>query len=383
MSLSGINLFRFTKAINKKRVAYLFGTGASQAEASLASDSVSLLMSNVKDGIYKKITNSKTRGIRELINELAGENVDVEQLITLYESSGNKKHKRFAKLLKEYFREEIQEQISKLDTGGRFSPNLYSALIDMHELEDFDEELMGIMTLNYEDLIERAVERVKGAVNYSFELTKMPIGTEIDEILVLKLHGSFNWKNEFPISLRNNLKEEEDILWIPPGVEKHREKYPFNIIWGKAQELLDCDILRIVGCSLSRNDWHLVSLLYITQKLNRNGKEYIIEIINCPISEGEETRETWGEEDISKKYPHLRIKQIYELREIKEFVLTSLYKLAPERERIEIDNKTISNYLAKSNVFDIWLRAKGEDIKSRGIQLTTSSNIFRDYIEEA
>jgi hypothetical protein len=370
-------------AINKKRVVYLFGAGASQAEASLESDSVSLLMSNIKDGIYKKISNIKTGGVRELINELAGENVDVEQLITLYESSGNKKHKRFSKLLKKYFREEIQEQISKLDKGGRFSPNLYSALIDMHEIEDFDEELMGIMTLNYEDLIERAVKRVKGAVNYSFELTKTPIGTKIDGILVLKLHGSFNWRNEFPISLRDNIKEEEDILWIPPGVEKHREKYPFNIIWGKAQELLDCDILRIVGCSLSQNDWHLVSLLYTTQKLNRNAKEYIIEIINCPLSEGEETREIWGEEDISKKYPHLRIKQIYELQEIREFVLTSLYKLAPDREQIEIDNKTISNYLAKSNVFDIWLRAKGEDIKSRGIKLTTSSNIFNDYIEEA
>ena len=61
---------------------------------------------------------------------------------------------------------------------------------------------------------------------------------------------------------------------------EERTEYPFNILWGKAQELLDCDILRIIGCSLNRNDWHLVSLLYITQKLNTNKKEFIIELIN-------------------------------------------------------------------------------------------------------
>lgn len=367
---------------NKKKVVYLFGTGASQAEASLVSDSVSLLMSDIKDGIYKKITTGKIRGVKDLINELAGENVDVEQLITLYESSGNKKHKRFSNLLKKCFREEIQEQIGRLDIGGKFLPSLYSALIDMHDIEGFDEELTGIMTLNYEDLIERAVELVKGTVDYSFQLTKTPSSLEKGGILVLKLHGSFDWKNEFPISRKDSLKYEEDILWIPPGVEKHREKYPFNMIWGKAQELLDCDILRIIGCSLSRNDWHLASLLYTTQKLNRNAKEYTIEIITCPISEGEEKRESWGEEDLSKKYPHLRIKQIYELQEIRDFVFRSLYKLSPGNENIEIDNRTIRNYLAKSNVFDIWLRAKWEDIKKRGIKPKTTKNIFRDYIGE-
>jgi len=366
--------------VNKKRVVYLFGAGASQAEASLADDRVNLLMSQIKDGILRKITDANLRGIEEIRNELAGENVDVEQLISLYESSGNKRHKRFSQILKHYFREEIQEQIGQLDKDGRFYPKLYSALIDMHEIEEYDEKLTGILTINYEDLIERAILRIKEGVNYSLGLSI--IGNPLmriskDGIPLLKLHGSFNWKKEFPVSIREGLKNDDDILWIPPGVEKETESYPFNVIWGRAKELLDCDILRIIGCSLSRNDWHLVSLLYTTQKLNRSRREYTIEVINLPISDEEETLRIWGEEDIRKKYPHLRIRHVYELEEVREFVSKST-----GAEITKIDDKTVRNFLAKTNVFEIWLRAKAENIKSRNIPTVTPKNIFNSYVRE-
>jgi hypothetical protein len=46
-------------------------------------------------------------------------------------------------------------------------------------------------------------------------------------------------------------------------VNKNYLAPPYNFIWGRAFELLvKCDILRIVGCSLSQNDTGLVDLLF-------------------------------------------------------------------------------------------------------------------------
>jgi len=248
---------------NNKRVVYLFGTGATQAEASLIDERVRLRMIDIKDGILRKIKEKELKEgeiqeLEDVKNELADEYADVEQLITLYETSTSGQHKKIAKSLRELFREEILEQIGKLDKGnfaveGRFTPRLYSALIDMHEIEGLGEILCGIMTLNYEDMVERAALSVKGGINYSLDFlktTKSHIKMRKRGTLVLKLHGSFNWRNGFPLSLEDNVEREEDVMWIPPGVEKHNEMYPFNIIWGKARELLNCEILRVVGCSL-------------------------------------------------------------------------------------------------------------------------------------
>jgi hypothetical protein len=68
------------------------------------------------------------------------------------------------------------------------------------------------------------------------------------------------------------------MLWIPPSIEKVKDRYPFNLLWGKAFELLlNCDVLRIVGCNLSQNDWGLISLLFNTQL--EPGGVYEIELI--------------------------------------------------------------------------------------------------------
>ncbi len=368
---------------NNKRVVYLFGTGATQAEASLVDERVRLRMVDIKDGILrnikeKELKEGKIQELEVVKNELANPYADVEQLITLYETSTSGPHKKIAKSLKELFRDEILDQIGKLDKGNfavkeRFTPILCSALIDMHEIKGLGEKLCGIMTLNYEDMVERAALSVKGGINYSLDFlktTKSHIKVRKRGTLVLKLHGSFNWRSEFPLSVEDNVEREEDVLWIPPGVEKHNEMYPFNIIWGRARELLNCEILRVIGCSLSRNEWHLVSMLYATQKLNRMNKEYTIEIISSPKT-GDKIRE---------QSPHLRIKKIYEMEEIRDFVFKSLYKLsAPAGENI-ITDKTVVEYLDNKNIFETWLRAKGDDLDYRRISVKTSKNIFSDFM---
>lgn len=362
----------------KKRVVYLLGTGATQAEASLVDERIRLGITDIKDGVLRKIGERKIRKLKDVKNELTGEYADVEQLITLYESSNSDKHKKVARSLRGLFREEILDQIERLDRSsfavrGRFTPRLCSALIDMHDIEGLGETLCGIMTLNYEDMIERAAQSAKRGVNYSLdfsETVKSRIKVRKNGVLILKLHGSFNWRNEFPLSVEDKIEREEDVLWIPPGVEKHNEMYPFNVIWGKARELLNCETLRIVGCSLSRNEWHLVSMLYGTQKLNRMKKEYDVEIISPPEA---------GRK-IKTEYPHLRIKIIYEIKEVKDFVVRSLYPLSSQISPTVIKDETIIEYLTNKNIFDTWLRAKGEDLMYRGISLDTPKHIFSDYI---
>ena len=98
-----------------------------QADASLVDDRIHLGMSDVKDGILKKIIDRKITELEDVKNELVGEYTDVEQLITLYESSNSSKHKKIAKSLRELFREEVLEQIEKLDNStfavnGKFTP---------------------------------------------------------------------------------------------------------------------------------------------------------------------------------------------------------------------------------------------------------------------
>jgi len=369
------------------KVVYLFGSGASQGEASFADDTINLLADGIREDILTELGHEKNnkRLNATLINELTRENVDVEQLISLYASSGNKQNASLTRILKKYYKEGVLKKINELDKAGKFTPKLYAALIDMHQIEPLKETLLGVMTLNYEDLIDRAVWQVYEDVDYSFAIDCEPksvTGAEKKPFIVLKLHGSFNWKNEFPVTLKNEIRHDEDILWIPPGVEKRYEQYPFSIVWGKARELLDCDILRIVGCSLSRNDWHLVSLLYSTQRLNKKGKGYGIEVINRALSREEETRPIYGEEDIKKKYPHLRhIRHIYELEEIIDLVQTSLMVDGDGASR-QVDTDMIIDYLSKLNPFEMWLRAKGEYLKKKNIHINTSKNIFKNFIED-
>ena len=350
-------------------------SGATQAELKLYDDSINILMCHIKDGILKKIDERKIKILFEIKNELSNEHADVEHIITLYESTGIPKHDKIARELKKLFREEIQEKILKL--GDAFKPKLFSAFIDMHEIDELGEELVGILTLNYEDILEKAMQMVKGGVNYSIKIKDKHSVIRFNNSFypILKLHGSFNWKNDIPVILldEKKIKKEEDVLWIPPGVEKRRERYPFSILWDRAREILDCDILRVVGCSLSRNDWHLVSLLYTTQKLNSSNKPYIIELINS-VESGEETE---------RNYPYLSFRNISDIKEIREYMKNTYF---PKHKEEDAVSKLIRQHLSQDNkslnVFDVWLKAKGESLRNQSIDIKTASGLFEGFMNE-
>ena len=62
------------------------------------------------------------------------------------------------------------------------------------------------------------------------------------------------------------------------GSNKNYIHPPYGCIWNQAlQTLIGCDVLRVIGCSLSQNDIHLIDLLFKAH-LER-GTEFEIEII--------------------------------------------------------------------------------------------------------
>lgn len=353
------------------KVAYLFGAGASQGELSYGGAPKSILMQAIADGIALKMRKAPYSRFRVVSNDLV-EGINIEDLITLYEMSGTREHGEIAEKLKTLFRNEIEEIIGQL--GGSFAPTLFTALIDLHSVKNLNEELVLILTTNYEDLVEMAMQRAKGGINYSIKTvcTDGYYCLKENGVPILKLHGSFNWKNKYPITVQKKIKKEKDVIWIPPGVVKRRQYYPFDLVWGKARELLECDTLRIVGSSLSKNDWELVSLIYTTQKLRTDHKPpYTIELIDYPERCDE----------IKKQHRYLKIKTILEIPEVKQFLIRTYLpsyigvKEVPE-ERIE----GVAKYLGKENIFALWLRAKGEKLFYDGVPIRTRKRYFEKFV---
>ena len=164
------------------------------------------------------------------------ENSDVEHLITLYESVGTNKHSRISKELRELFRKEILERIRNFEKrNASFFPLLTCITIDMHEIPKFEENLCGIITVNYDNLTELAIQKVKKGINYSIKVkNKIPFLRFKKRSIFpfLKLHGSFSWKKDYPLQVTDPYKlKEDDVLWVPPGVDKKRDQYPFNLLW--------------------------------------------------------------------------------------------------------------------------------------------------------
>lgn len=355
------------------KVAYLFGAGASQGELNQNGYFKSILMKDIVFDISRRIRDKDIIELFSISNELTEEGADVEHLITLYEASGTSRDNEIARKLKGLFRAVIQEKMNDLDES--FFPTLFASLIDMHYVVGLDEELVAVLTINYEDLIERAIQIIKEGINYSIKITNKGSSYSINEssIPLLKLHGSFNWKNEYPVAIVDDIEHDEDVLWIPPGVVKRREEYPFSVIWGRAKELLECDILRIVGCSLSRNDWELISLLHSTQKLQSDRDPYWIELIDYP----DKCKE------IKKQYTYLQIRPILNIPEFRDYLIKQYLSLSTTPRAVtEEDIESMGNYIAekKQNIFCLWLQAKGDKLLSEGIPVTTSKNIFSKFI---
>lgn len=348
-----------------KKIVYLFGAGSTQAVIKAISPEKGLLTPDIQE----EIQGYSPRGIdREIWNELIMKGRDIEHLISVLESQHNFSASEH---LGRYYSKAIVELSKEFSTHPPKN-NLYSVLIDLHlNVAGLEEELLSFMTLNYEDILERTIEVVfDREIDYIIKTAK-PGSNQNNGIRVFKLHGSFNWNNSRPIEIRKitSLRPGK-MLWIPPGVEKRKDNYPFNLLWGKAmEELMNCDILRIVGCSLSRNDWGLIPILYTIQKLNKTGKTTEIEVVDYP-----ETAKT-----IRKTYNYLDVKSIIDLPEFLSFYKKQFRSSDSDKIIGEIQNKYREK--DKSNPLKEWLEAKIDYLVSKAdpVDITTHRNLVYNF----
>lgn len=363
------------------RIVYLLGAGATQGCISYSGSRHNLIMSGLVESIRKQLREitiekyEEHSGINRLFNQVVASesNLDIEHLITFLEESPTKEYREFAEDLREVFSNVLQSRLNQVDDEPESQKtNLFAVLVDMHDVHGNAERLQGFLTLNYDVLLERAIVKELGR-KVDYGIASKSYENQDRNVTVLKLHGSFGWSRNWPIEtdLRNGAG-----VWIPPGVKKPKNEYPFDIIWGRARELLDCDVLRIIGCNLGPNDWDLVSLLFSTRFTHVSAPPYSIEI----ISEFETV------ERIRQLFPYLDVRWIPELPSIGEQVVSEFLGSEPrEFDHLseKLQQQTIYNAkCAIENPFYYWLTQKCEALKTSLKDLSTDSGVLRNFTEE-
>ena len=324
-----------SKKTTPKKVVYLFGAGATHAEIlnlKGASDETFLSKNGLKiSNVSKRVIEFAQDDARfkKDVEEATyrGGPVNIELLISLFESNRipNVDYKV------NYLKKAIEKDIKKILSSNR-KKNFYlhKALFELHQLIKKRETLLGVISLNYDDILDQAYEEVwETKPNYCHVADK---GSDIP---LLKLHGSFNWAK---IKIYGKTKT---IPIIPLGINKNYLIPPYNFIWGRAFEILaKCDVLRIVGCSLNQNDIGLIDLLFKAH-LERSS-HFIMEIINGEIEAGR------------IKYDYGFFPGIITPRYIEDSLIGDDLSGPPEL----------------TNPFRVWLKAKAEKMIRRRIKNT-------------
>jgi len=212
-------------------------------------------------------------------NPLGEPEIDIELFISLLEANKAETTEDHARLFRKYFRKDICQNL--LVGKNELRPRLCPALLEWH-LKDKSEELIGFLSLNYDPVFEKSIKSTKQEFDYGIDVEEKSLcwPHKSGKRPLLKLHGSFDWYMSAEMNKMKVLKNgaAEAMQWIPPRLNKEYLNYPYNIIHGKAYELLvQCDILRVIGCGLNQNDIGLISLLFKTQ--HKGSNPYLIEMI--------------------------------------------------------------------------------------------------------
>ncbi len=324
------------KTPTPQKVVYLLGAGATHAEIMNLEESPSetfirkngLKISDVSNRVIKCAqNNSKFKKCVEEVTYRTG-TANIELLISLFESNQIPDVDYKVNYLKKLVEKDIMKILSP-EQKRKFY--LHKALFELHELINDKEKLTGVISLNYDDILDSAYENIrKHKPNYGF------ISDNEKDIPLLKLHGSFNW-TEIRI-----FGKKKTIPILPLGLNKNYLIPPYNFIWGKTLEVLvQCDKLRVIGCSLSQNDIGLIDLLFKAH-LERSS-HFIMEIIDTQ-GVGEQIKKVYG------FFPGIKT-----LKDIEDSLIPGDINLEAEL----------------SNPFKIWLKAKAEKMLSgRRINIT-------------
>ena len=364
----------------RKKVVYLFGAGASQAAIASKGSPVGILTKHLTEEINDKLhalvkaEYGDDKTVKYLVNEVIDTETDVEHLITFLEESGSRKHRILAQQFRKVFRCVLEKRLDQIKKDLKLdSAELYATLIDLHQIPKFNERLSGFLTLNYDGFLESAIcDFHQMPVDFGVHI-RSPLPSGSQPIRVLKLHGSFDWTDEWPIRLEESPDSDQMPLWIPPGIQKEKANYPFSVLWGMARELLDCDILRIVGCNLSSNDWDLVSMLFSTKHAHSRQSAYEIEIIDYPEKAIE----------IKDRFPYLEPKSLIELQDgVGRQLIGELLQTGPKEYRSLSDEekcRAVSASCKINNPFHRWLKHKAELLFSDLDSIKTNKGLIERF----
>jgi hypothetical protein len=293
------------------KVAYLFGAGSAHGERTLECKiqntgfsagkiRIGLTSEHVSKAVVKELFKDNADllaryGIDKNWDEPPSgpKKVDIELLISMIEALKTIQAETDAKVFRKYFYDEINKGLHL--KKKKLSAQIHAALLEWHALNLKKEEVVGWLSVNYDSMFEDACERTKTIFDYGFDVDTDDKKNSVHKkgaCPFLKLHGSFDWKldaKDSKVKIVNNIGTDE-MLWIPPRLNKDYLGYPYNILQGRAEEILrGCDVLRIVGCSLSQNDLGLISLIFRTQKTGQ-GNRFTIEYIGSD----KRSKDTYG-----------------------------------------------------------------------------------------
>ncbi|HVB55081.1 MAG TPA: hypothetical protein VNE63_01440 [Candidatus Acidoferrales bacterium] len=257
-----------------KRVVYLWGAGATQAEASyLGALRINLLMldnEELGEGVATRIL-TRLPAWRNAFG--ADRGTDIEKLVSLLAASNVDRYHKLAEKIRKLYFEDICKSLAA--AGVLMNPELAIGLLTMHGDSQFkkQETLTGIITTNHDGLLQLAAQRVNAEVNIGIPFRSNDITQAETRSTppLLHLHGSFTWTFGLPIEvslLDKTSAYSPKTVWIPPTILKEAKDYPFNKLAGLAYELLsrNCDVLRVVGSALTQNDWNILSLIFNAQR---------------------------------------------------------------------------------------------------------------------
>jgi hypothetical protein len=281
-----------------KSIVYLIGAGATQAEVSyLGAKPISLLMQDTE--LFGEGVSSGILRRADAISRFGDSSVDVEKLISLMSACGVNSLTQLADSMRAAYFHEIRQRL--IDTQVIDQPRLAIGLLEMHKDPTFASEvesLSGLITTNHDGLFQIASQQVHDAIDVGFNFRSTDF--EMAEVgrtpPVLQLHGSFTWRFGVPTTISKlgmRHQYSRDTTWLPPAILKESKSYPFNRLTGMAYELLaqKCDVLRVVGASLTQNDWNILSLIFNAQqhRIRTRGAAFRIELI-MPHRRGEDLR---------------------------------------------------------------------------------------------
>jgi len=270
-----------TKKFPAKQIVYLLGAGATFAEVKYrnARPLVNTLMRDIEtrdvffEGVATRVLKEFGRGSSLFDDIGVDQAVDIEKLISLLNASGVESHAKAAEDLRRLYFQDIRKSLRVAKILQQ--PKLAMGLLQMHDNPAFKanvESLSAIVTTNHDGLLQVASQRILGAVNlgFLFESDDLTYSNGRSTIPILQLHGSLTWRFAVPpkVSRLDANGHRHDTMWIPPTIQKESKAYPFNKLHALSYEALSerCDVLRVIGSSLTQNDWNILCLLFNAQK---------------------------------------------------------------------------------------------------------------------